>query len=107
MTFTWPPQSVTESVEPRVRTAKFGDGYEQRAADGINAVLPIWELSFSVTTATAGAILDYLLARGGVESFLWTPPGGTQRRVVCRKWRTRCADRVSRQIDATFEQVPL
>lgn len=72
---------------PRVAVAKFGDGYEQRVADGINADLRRFRVTFNTrTTAEADAIDSFLTARAGVESFDWTPPTGAACKVVCREW---------------------
>jgi phage-related protein len=76
-TFTWPVDSnATVSKKPRVNNIKFGDGYEQRTSYGLNTNLQNWDLSFANREETeANEIDDFLTARGGVESFDWTPPG--------------------------------
>jgi hypothetical protein len=43
-TFTDIPGSAALTTKPRVRTAMFGDGYEQRLADGINNAPRAWSL---------------------------------------------------------------
>jgi phage-related protein len=43
-TYYRPDKSFTRSSKPRIHTAKFGDGYEQRLVDGINSI----EESFSI-----------------------------------------------------------
>ena len=75
-TFTYIPSfSATESSKPRVRTFKAGDGYEQRVRFGLRTDPKEWQLTFSERTDTeAGGILAFLEARGGAESFDWTPP---------------------------------
>lgn len=75
-TFTFIPSfSATESSKPRVRTFKAGDGYEQRVRFGLRTDPKVWQLTFSERTDTeAGGILAFLEARGGAESFDWTPP---------------------------------
>lgn len=88
-TFTWTPDYSPQSEEePRVLSQSYGDGYTQRVRDGINTILPGWELTFSNRTmAVYQAIRDFLRARGGVEAFLFTPPGeSTARKVICPKW---------------------
>ena len=77
--------------EPRLRTAGFGDGYEQRVRDGINHNPQKWNISFTKRSGTdIGAVYDFLTARGGVEAFLWTPRGeATPRVFVCKKWSRR------------------
>lgn len=59
----------------RIRRAGFGDGYEQRSADGINAKALAYQLVFrQVRDVKARRVLDFLKAVGGVEAFIWTPP---------------------------------
>ena len=45
-TYATPDKSMTKSSTPRMRTAKFGDGYEQRIVDGINNLEESYSLSF-------------------------------------------------------------
>lgn len=96
----------TKEVMPRVVQAKFGDGYEQRVADGINFKPRMWNVIFSGKSITdANNIDNFLLARGGVESFNWTPPRGAAGVFVCRKWTTSEDTHNSVTITATFEEV--
>lgn len=88
-TFTWTPDfGAKANYAPRVRVAAFGDGYEQRQADGINARVDTWDLQFqNREDSETSAILSFLGTRAGVEAFDWTPPGElTTIRVVCRNW---------------------
>lgn len=73
---------------PAVRTVKFGDGYEQRIATGINNNPQKWSLMFTKRSgADVDGVYDFLQARGGVEAFEWTPRWeSVPRRYVCRKW---------------------
>lgn len=95
------------SYAPRVRVAQFGDGYQQRVADGINAMQTTWPLKFSMRDDTErAAILEFLEARAGVEAFDWTPPfGGTAIRAVCREWAWTPEKYNLNTITATFERV--
>jgi phage-related protein len=95
--------------EPKVMESKFGDGYSQRVADGINNNLQTWQISFTKRSgADVDAIYDFLEARGGVESFEWTPRGEqTPRNFICKKW-TRRFDHydVVQAISFSLEEVP-
>lgn len=106
-TFTWfPDVGSTQTVEPRVLLAPYGDGYEQRVQDGINHIKEVWELSFTCGPAVSLEILDFLRARGGWQSFNWTSPDGLVGLWVCRKWtHNRKVGEGIRQISATFEKV--
>jgi phage-related protein len=77
--FTWNPSFGAQSArEPRIRSARFGDGYEQRAASGLNADLATWSLTFeNRSDADAASITAFLAARGGHEAFEWIAPGDT------------------------------
>lgn len=83
---TYEPMQV--DITPRVRTVKFGDGYEQRVASGINNQPQVWKISFSKRGDTdVQGVYDFLVARAGVEAFEWTPRGeASPRKFVCRKW---------------------
>ena len=105
-TFTWNPDlGASRTVTPRVTVVKFGDGYEQRMANGINPVVQVWQLTFTRDQQEAMEIDSFLAERKSVESFLWTTPHGFSGTFVCRQWT------VSRQsfgvfaVTATFEQV--
>jgi phage-related protein len=76
-TFTWIPDfGSPKSIKPNVSTIKFGDGYEQRQAKGINSTPQSWKLTFSNRDATeSAAINSFLTGLGGVSAFFWTPPG--------------------------------
>lgn len=108
-TFTWIPDAgATCTREPRVRKAQFGDGYEQRAADGINNDLRSWSVSFSVRTNAEIALIDaFLTTCGGVTAFTWADPDGNSSTYVCRKWTRTVGQANIQAISATFDEVPL
>lgn len=64
-------------MEPRIRVAKFGDGYDQRSRDGLNTFLPTWKLSFSKRTeADIKQIYYWLISNvADVTPFTWAAPG--------------------------------
>ncbi len=88
--FIWTPSyNLTIAVEPKVKSIRFGDGYEQRYADGINNSLLNLDLTFEKrNTKEATAILHFLQSRKGFESFYFTPPEpySTRKKFVCRRW---------------------
>ena len=83
---TYEPMQLVKA--PRIRAAKFGEGYEQRVRDGINHNPQKWTINFTRRGgADIDAIYDFMEARGGDEAFLWTPRGEVTARVfICRKW---------------------
>lgn len=105
--FTWKPDwGATVEQAPNTLRAKFGDGYEQRRGNGINTQPQTWKLQFSARTDTdAVAILTFFQTQAAVTSFLWTPPGGSQAKFVCRKWQRQMPDYGVNTVSAEFEEV--
>lgn len=105
-TFTYPHDNGVEMTQkPRVLSGQFGDGYEQRTADGINTQPEEWALTFTAQTVTErNAILAFFRARAGVEWFNWTSPFGTTGRWVCSEWTGSPTNAVANSITAKFTQ---
>ena len=92
--------------EPRIRSSKFGDGYEQRAPDGINAQGQNWPMVFDgVDNAIADDMVAFLRANG-IAGFNYVPLWETAAvRVICRKWRrTHGPDFGMSGLSMTFER---
>lgn len=98
---------ATLEEEPRLRSARFGDGYEQRAADGINNRPQSWVIPFDgVDDAVADEMIAFLRAQDGRLAFNYVPLRGTTAlRVICRKWSRSHTRPGESAIRATFEQV--
>jgi phage-related protein len=110
-TFTWVPDfPIREASKPRVRRTELGDGYEQRIRFGLNTNLKSWALTFTTREITEiQAIRTFLDARGGSESFTWTPPpifGATAGQYVVDEWETIQDSCAYGGVSATFRQVP-
>lgn len=105
-TFTWTPTNgVRQKTTPRVRRIKFGDGYEQRTADGINTKSETWDLAFvGLTDAEADAIDAFLTARNAVEAFDWVTPAGDAIKAVCDDWGRDFSQYDVNTISATFRR---
>lgn len=101
-------RSSSVDVAPRVQETRFGDGYVQAVPDGINTMQEQWDLVFDqVDDAIATQIDDFLRARGGWETFDWTPiwaVGNSPIKVVCKQWRRQKFDIGVSTITATFER---
>lgn len=70
-----PDKTLSRQTSPRVRTQRFGDGYEQRLTEGINNLSDIFSLSFSNRTKEeADDIIAFFEAKAGVDSFDFTIP---------------------------------
>jgi len=84
-----PDKGLGRQSKPRVRIAKFGDGYEQRIADGLNPIEETFNVTFNNRTeAELDDITGYLASLGGVTSFYFTVPddnagGELTVKVVC------------------------
>jgi len=106
-TFSYIPDfGATKKLAPRVNSISFGDGYEQRATFGINNNPQMWDLTFANRSDTdAQAIDDFLIARGGVESFDWTPYNQSAGKYICKEWSKSIDKYNGNTIQATFIQV--
>ena len=70
-----PDRTLSGSSTANVRTAKFGDGYEQRASIGINNVSREYSLSFSNRSKTeVDDIIAFFESKNGVTAFNFTIP---------------------------------
>jgi len=74
-TYATPDKSMTKTSTPRMRTAKFGDGYEQRIVDGINNLEESYTLNFATRPkADIDDIVAFLNTKAGVTKFTLTLP---------------------------------
>jgi len=83
-----PDNALDVTHAPRVIRAKFGDGYEQRVKDGINHDLQVWNVTYELKGyAMSQTLYSFFKGLGGVDAFVWTPPGdAVQRRFVVREF---------------------
>lgn len=105
-TFTWfPDRGSDKTTKPRVEVIQFGEGYEARVSDGVNTSPMSWNLVFTRQKSEADAILAFIRARAGSESFYWTNPMEELGVYVCREWKVKRIGGPNMQISCTFEQV--
>ena len=89
----------------RVKKAQFGDGYTQRAQDGINSSTRKWNITVAERYAfEMQPIKDFLDARAGARSFLWTPPNGVQGFYICEGYSESPAVAGLTTLTAVFEE---
>jgi len=70
-----PDKAMTKSSAPRILTASFGDGYEQRIPDGINTLNETYSLSFKTRDKTdIDDIVLFLDTQKNVSKFILTLP---------------------------------
>ena len=96
--------SAERGSQCRVLRAEFGDGYSQRAADGINSVRDTYAVSWEGLSRTDANTIDtFLRTHGGHTAFKWTPPGASaSRNWLCSEWRVRHSSATLDAITATF-----
>ncbi|MBQ0306852.1 phage tail protein [Providencia rettgeri] len=104
--FNWPIKpGMKADFSPRVRSVRFGDGYEQRKSDGLNSQLKKFNVNLSLPLEKADQALEFLARHGGVKSFLFQPIKSQPAVVVvCRKWSSDDGN-IRKTINAEFEQV--
>lgn len=80
-----PSYSLAVAPEFAVDSVKFGDGYEQRRPSGLNSVAESWQVSWSaISRADYELLYGFLVARRGVEAFMWQAPWDSMpKRWVC------------------------
>lgn len=93
---------VTGEANFRVRSIRFGDGYQQDVKDGLNNKEDSWPVSASGPQADIQPLIDFLDARGGAEAFLWTPPRGVQGLYKCKSYTTVDTHGNNVKLSATF-----
>lgn len=105
--FTWiPSYSYNVDNQPRIKKIQLGDGYTQRSPDGINNILPVFNLEFNCDINEVTAILHFLTERKGSESFIWLAPApfGTLGRFVCEKFSNVQPFYNNYTLNCTFER---
>ena len=72
----------------RLRIAQFGDGYEQRTLDGINALDRKWSVHFEMKPASVIQAMDAYLAAELATAFPFRDPAtGVVHNVFCDSWQ--------------------
>ena len=102
-----PTYGVQKLSNPTVRTARFGDGYEQRLTFGLNQNPKSFQLTFEVSETDADTIETFLDARAADNaSFDFTPPGeASSSKFVCESWSKSIPYLNRATINTTFRQV--
>ena len=104
-TFSWLTEvDPTGDINYLTRSAKFGDGYGQEVADGINNKQMMWNVTFFQENAVITLIEAFLDSHQGYRAFYWTPPNGIQGLYVCKKFTRIPHGGLYSDLTATFEQ---
>ena len=103
-----PTYGQQKSSAPNTRTVRFADGYEHRILFGLaqHQNPKVFNLTFNVSETDADTIEAFLDARGGTESFDFTPPAETgSSKFICNNWTKSIPYNNRATINATFEEV--
>ena len=107
--FYWKPSyNLNVSNAPKVRSLRFGDGYEQRVTHGINSVLLRADASFDMRDSQeARAVSHFFSSRKGTESFTMKlpPPYDLDKLYVVRAWTNALVFYNNYSMKAQFEEV--
>ena len=66
-----PKPNYTVSNEPKIKKMDFGDGYQQRRADGLNPLLRKFSVTFNLRNPQAVKLAQFLAKHKGVTAFLF------------------------------------
>lgn len=106
-TFGWfPDASLRKSVTPPTWSLKFGEGYEQRAPEGITPILDQWQLKFTGTRAEIDEIEAFIKGHRGAYSFYWINPDERMGCYIVRNWEKGREHGTIASFSALFEEVP-
>lgn len=107
-----PDKGLNRKISPKVLVSQFGDGYQQRVADGINSLKEDYTLSFSNRPKVEiDAIVSTLNTRKGVTPFDFTlddeqASGNTRTiKVICAEWSVAYAHNNNYSLNATLKRV--
>ena len=94
------------TVKARVLSVAFGDGYSQRAADGINTTLANWDCTWVLDATDGQTLLNFFDTHGGHTPFNWAPPRSqVAYTYLCAEWAEEAVGNVAIVITGKFEQV--
>jgi phage-related protein len=102
-----PDKALKQDMKPRILKAQFGDGYMQRARDGINTVTESWSLSWKNRKEAEGKkLVDFFESTGGIHAITWTPPYATVAiKVIVENWNVSYPQIGILTIQAKFTRV--
>jgi len=104
-----PSVGLSKSVEPRIQSVPFGDGYSQDSPDGINTMLAKVPASWnSLSEADADTIEAFFEGLGGTGRFTYQIPGEASARTwKCTSWQRTWLRGVRYSFTAQWEEVVL
>ena len=107
-TFSYVP-SYSSSLKqaPKILEAKFGDGYEQVAYNGINYDPETWQLTFTnMAKADVDSIVSFFLTNNTATTpFDWTNPNSVAGKYKCKEWNRTYNGYEHNNLTCVFEEV--
>jgi phage-related protein len=107
-----PDKGFSRSNEPRVFIAEFGDGYEQRLANGINNIKQSFDVNFANRPKDEiDDIVAFFESKKGATAFNYvfsdSNAGSNEEtvKVVCEKWNQTWAYDDYYNLSATFRRI--
>ena len=107
-----PDKGLSRANTPRVLLASFGDGYEQRVADGINVLNQTMDVSFSTRPkAEIDDLVAFFESLGGVDKFKFSLEDSNESSstetifCICSQWNQTWAFENFYTLTATFRRV--
>jgi phage-related protein len=102
-------KGFSRASTPTIHVASFGDGYEQRIANGINNLAQSMSLSFTTRPkAEIDDLVAFFESLGGVSKFRLTiddSNGAETIKVVCKSWSQTWAYDNFYSLSASVERV--
>lgn len=96
----WASKRTTNT---RVFVQQYGDGYSQRAGDGINTTPDTWDVEFRGSSTTIGGYVTTLESKAGHTYFTWSY--ASTQKWVCKQWTYSHLGHDVYSLTATFEEV--
>lgn len=95
---------ASASIEHRVLEARFGDGYAQRAGDGLNTRKSTWDLSCTGSASFIEEVKAFIDAHGGYKAFTWSPRNHPPALFTCAGYKIRSRGAGIAALSFSFEQ---
>tara|TARA_A100001035_G_scaffold171436_1_gene135986 strand:+ start:359 stop:745 length:387 start_codon:yes stop_codon:yes gene_type:complete len=101
-------RGLTRATVPRVLVAKFGDGYEQRVADGVNAKDQTFMITFNNRAAADIYNIEKFFNENIGKAFTFTvadKAGNTAQKVICEDYNITYISENFHSITANLRRV--
>ena len=104
-----PSYSSASGVKPRINIVRFGDGYCQRAADGINLFPDKWSLTFDNVTDAVALEMETTLKAAAGGTLRWKPAPAAEadpyRNFMCLEWKRTRNNYNSQTVTLELEEI--